>query len=133
MKVWCRRTRSRGSVSTTPMTTTMITTCAADRAEYLLRDMKEYIPDLIPTTEVLNLLLRCSINCSGLTRPGEGEGVKTEEEKAVRYSERSLSLLRDMESIKDQAKAKETAAAADDKGEGEEDYDDWDENAGKNI
>ena len=111
----------------------MITTCAADRSEFLLRDMKEYIPDLIPTTEVLNLLFRCSIKCSGLPQPGEWEGVKTEEEKAVRYSERYLSLLRDMESIKDQAKAKETAAAADDKGEGEEDYDDWDGNAGKNI
>ena len=59
--------------------------------------------------------------------------MKTEEEKAVRYSERYLFLIRDMESIKDQAKAKETAAEADDKGEGEEDYDDWDGNAGKNI
>ena len=38
-----------------------------------------------------------------------------------------------MESIKDQAKAKETAAAADDKGKGEEDYVDWDGNAGNNI
>ena len=41
----------------TTTTTTMIMTCAADRAESLLRDMKEYIPDLILTTEVLNLLL----------------------------------------------------------------------------
>ena len=42
--------------------TTMITTSAADRAESLLQDMKEYVPDLIPTTEVLNVLLRCYIN-----------------------------------------------------------------------
>ena len=46
---------SRGWVLKT--TTTMLTTCAADWAKYLLRDMKEYIPDLIPTTKVLNLLL----------------------------------------------------------------------------
>ena len=62
MKVWCRRTRSRGSVSTATTTTKMITTGAADRAESLLRDMKEYVPDLIPTTEVLDLLLRCYSN-----------------------------------------------------------------------
>ena len=74
MKVRCRRTRSRGSVSTTTTTnTTMtITTCTADRAESLLQDMKEYVPDLIPATEVLNLLLRCYSNCSGPPRPGEG-------------------------------------------------------------
>ena len=60
MKVWCRRTRSRGSILT--MTTAMITTFAANQAEFLLRDMKEYLPDLIPTTEVLNLLLRSYIN-----------------------------------------------------------------------
>ena len=88
MKVRCRRTRSRGSVSTTT-TTTMITTCAADRAESLLRDIKEYVPDLIPTTEVLNLLLRCYSNCSGPPRPGEGGGGETEEEeeKSVAYPE----------------------------------------------
>ena len=58
MKVWCRRTRSRGSVSTTTTTTTMITTCAAYWDKYLLQDLKEYVPDLIPMTKVLNLLLR---------------------------------------------------------------------------
>ena len=59
MKFWCRRARSRGSVSTTMNMTTMIETFAADRSEYLLCDMKEYVPDLIPTTGVLNLLLSC--------------------------------------------------------------------------
>ena len=43
----------------TTTTTTMIMTCAADRAESLPLDMKEYVPDVIPTTKVLNLLLRC--------------------------------------------------------------------------
>ena len=58
MKVWFRRTGSRGSVLITMTTTTMIMTCAADQAEYLLWDMKGYVPDLISTTEVLNLFLR---------------------------------------------------------------------------
>ena len=58
MKVRCRRTRSRVSVLPTTTTMTMITTCAANRAESILQDMKEYVPDLIPTDEVLNLLLR---------------------------------------------------------------------------
>ena len=57
MKVWYSRTRSRGSLLTTMTTTIMITTCAANQAESLLQDMKEYVPDLIPTTKVLNLLL----------------------------------------------------------------------------
>ena len=47
----------------------------------------------------------------------EGERKETEEEKAVRYPKRAVSLLRDMESIRDQAEVKETAAAADDEGE----------------
>ena len=38
-----------------------------------------------------------------------------------------------MESIRDQAKAKETAAAADDEGDEEEDNADWDGNFRKNI
>ena len=51
-----------------------------------------------------------------------------EEEKSVGYPERALSLIRDMESIRDQAEAEETVAAADDEG-GEEDNDnDWDGN-----
>ena len=58
MEVRCIRTRSRVSVSTTTNTATMIMTCAADRSKYLLRYMKEYVPDLILMTEVLNLLLR---------------------------------------------------------------------------
>ena len=65
MKVRCRRTRSRGSVLTTRTTRTMLTTCAADCAESLLRDMKDYLPDLILTTKVLNLLIRCYRNYSG--------------------------------------------------------------------
>ena len=72
MKVLCRRTRSRGLVLTTTTMTNIITTCTADRDESLLKDMKEYVPDLILTTEVVNLLLRCYSNCSGPTRPGEG-------------------------------------------------------------
>ena len=71
MKVWCRRTRSRGSVSTTTTTTTMITTCNTDQAESLLRDMKEYIQDLIPTTKVIKLFLRCYSNCWVTPLPGE--------------------------------------------------------------
>ena len=71
MKVCCRKTRSRGSVSTTT-TTTMITTSAADRAESLLRDMKEYVPDLIPTTNIINLLLRCCSNFLGPPPSGGG-------------------------------------------------------------
>ena len=75
MKVRCRRTRSRGSVSTTTTTAIMITICATDRDAYLLRDMKEYVPDLIPMTKVLNLLLRCYSNCSGIPQPwGGGDG-----------------------------------------------------------
>ena len=62
MKVLCIRTRSRGLVSTTPTTKTMITTCTTYRAESLLRYMKEYVPDLIPMNEVTNLLLMCYIN-----------------------------------------------------------------------
>ena len=46
-------------------TTTMITTCAADCAKSVLWDMKEYVPDLILTNEVINLLLRCYSNCLG--------------------------------------------------------------------
>ena len=65
MKVRRRRTRSRGSVLTTTTTTTMITTCAADQEKSFLRNMKEYVLDLIPMTEVLNLLLRCYINFWG--------------------------------------------------------------------
>ena len=56
------------------VTTNMITTCAADWAESLLQDIKEYVPDLIPTTEFLNLLFRCYSNFSGPHRPGEGKG-----------------------------------------------------------
>ena len=41
---------------------TMIMTCAVYWAKYLLQDIKEYVPDLIPTTGVLNLLLRCFRN-----------------------------------------------------------------------
>ena len=44
------------------------------------------------------------------------EGGETEEYKDVGYPKRDLSLLRDMESIKDQSEAEETAAAIDDKG-----------------
>ena len=39
---------------------------------------------------------------------------------------RALSLLRDMESIRDQAEAEETAAADDEEGEEEEEEDDND-------
>ena len=127
MKVRYRRTRSRGSVSTTTTTTTMITTCVADRFKYLLQTMKEYVPDLIPTTEVINLLLRCYSNCLGPTPPGEGGEGESEEDKSVGYLEKSLSLIRDMESIRDQAKAEETASEANAEG-GEEEDDDWDEN-----
>ena len=63
---------------------------------------------------------------------GRREG-GAEEEKSAGYPERSLSLLRDMESIRDQADAKETAAAANYEGGGEEDEDDWDGDVGKNI
>ena len=73
MKFWCRRTRSRGSVSATT-TTSMIITYAADRAEFLLWDMDQYVPDLIPTTDVLNLLIRCYINLLGPPCPGQGLG-----------------------------------------------------------
>ena len=62
MKVLCIRTMSRGLVSTTPTTTTMITTCTTYWAESLLQYMKEYVPDLILMTEVTNLLLMCYIN-----------------------------------------------------------------------
>ena len=62
MKVWFIKIGIRGLVSKTTTTTTTITTCAAYRAESLLWDMKEYVPDLIPTTEVLNLLRRCYRN-----------------------------------------------------------------------
>ena len=79
--------------------------------------MKEYIPELIPTTEVLDLLLRCYDNCSGPPQPGKWEGGETEEDKSVGYPERALSLIRYIESIRDQAKAEETATAADDEGE----------------
>ena len=48
---------------------------------------------------------------------GRREG-GAEEEKSAGYPERSLSLLRDMESIRDQAEAKETAAAANYEGGG---------------
>ena len=130
MKVWCRRTRSRRLVLTTTTTMSMITTCAADRSEFLLRDMKEYIPDLIPTTEVLNLLLRCYRNCPGPPQPGEGGGGETEEGKSIGYPEKAISLIRDMESIRDQDEAEETAAAADDEGEEDED---WDGIFGKSI
>ena len=133
MKVQCRRTSSRASVSTTTTTTTMITTCAADWGESLLRDMKEYVPDLIPETEVLNLLLRCYRDLSGPPRPGEVGGGGADEDKSVRYPERSLSLIRDMESIRDQAEAEETAAAVDDEGEDDEDDDNWDGKVGNNI
>ena len=114
-------------------TTTMITTCAVDRAESLLRDMKEYVPDLIPTTNIINLLLRCCSNFSGPPRLGEGGGGETEEEKSVGYPERALYLFRDMESIRDQAEAEETAAAVDDEGEEDEDDDNWDGKVGNNI
>ena len=67
-------------------------------------------------TEVLNLLLRCYSNCSGIPQPWGGE---TEEEKSAGYPERALPLLRDMELIRDQTKAKETVVEADDKGEEE--------------
>ena len=135
MKFRCRRTRSRGSVSTTTTTSTMIKTCAANWDKYLLWDMKEYVPDLIPMTEILNLLLRCYRNCSGPPQPGEGKGGETEEEKSVGYPKRTLSLIRDMESIRDQSEAEENAAVADDEREEEEeeDDDDLDGNVGKNI
>ena len=63
------------------------------------------------------------------------EGGETEEYKDVGYPKRALSLLRDMESIKDQSEAEETVAVIDDKGEGgeEDDDDNWDGNFGKNI
>ena len=82
--------------------------------------MKEYVPYLIPTTKVLNLLLRCYSNFSGPPRRVEvgGEGGDTEEDKSVGYPERALSLLRDMVSIRYQAKAKKTMAEADDEGGG---------------
>ena len=98
MKFQCRITRSRGLVSKTTTTTTMIMTCAANRDESLLRYIREYVPDLIPTTKVLNLLIRCYSNFLGPPRPGEGggEGGDTEEDKAVGYPKRDLSLIRDM-------------------------------------
>ena len=68
MKFHCRRTRSRGLVSTTT-TMTMIMTCAVYWAKYLLQDIKEYVPDLIPTTGVLNLLRRCFRNWLEAPRP----------------------------------------------------------------
>ena len=52
------------------------------------------------------------------------EGGETEEYKDVGYPKRALSLLRDMESIKDQSEAEETVAVIDDKGEGGEEDDD---------
>ena len=55
-----------------------------------------------------------------------------EEEKAFGYPERAFYLIRDMESIRDQAEDKETVAADDDKGE-EEDNGDWDGDVRKNI
>ena len=135
MKFRCRRTRSRVLVSTTTTTTTMIMTCAANRDESLLRYIREYVPDLIPTTKVLNLLIRCYSNFLGPPRPGEGGGGDTEEQKPVGYLERALSLPRDMKLIRDQADSKETSAAANDKEEEEEDTDndDWDGNVGKTI
>ena len=45
--------------------TIMITTCAADCADSVLWDMKEYVPDLILTNKVINLPLRCYIKCLG--------------------------------------------------------------------
>ena len=42
------------------------------RRRSLLGDMKEYVLDLIPMTEVLNLLIRFYSNFSGPARPGEG-------------------------------------------------------------
>ena len=114
-------------------TTTMITTCAANWSESILQDMKEYVPDLITTTKVLNLLLGCYRNCSGPPRLGEGERGETEEEKAAGYPERALSLLRDIKSIRDRAEADETVAAADDEGKEEEEDDDWVGNFGKNT
>ena len=50
-----------------------------------------------------------------------GGGEETEEEKSIGYPERALSLLRDVESIRDQAEDEDTAAADDDKGKEEED------------
>ena len=99
------------------MTTTTITTCAADQAESLLWNMKEYLLYLILTTKVLNLLLRCYRNYSVPPQPGEG-GRETEEDKFVRYPKRALYLLRDMKSIRDQAKVEETGATACDDGGG---------------
>ena len=53
-------------------------------------------------------------------------------EKSVEYPERAFSLLRDMESIRYQAEAEETAA--DDEGGEEEDEDDyWDGKFVNNI
>ena len=74
----------------------MITTCAADWAESIRRDMKEYVPELILTTEVLNLLLMCYSNYSGPPQPGEGVGGEKQEEKFFGYPEKALSLLRYM-------------------------------------
>ena len=74
MKIRCRRPKSRGSVSTTTTTTTMITTCAANQAKSLLHDMKDNLPDLILTTEVLNLLLRWYSNCLGPPLTGKEGG-----------------------------------------------------------
>ena len=74
------------------------------------------VPD--PLTGVLNLLLRCYSNLLGPPQPGLGGGGETEKEKSVGYPERALSLIRDMESIGDQAKSEDIAAAANSKGGG---------------
>ena len=66
---------------------------------------------------------------------GRGRG-DTEEEKYFGYPDRALSLLRDMEPIRYQAEADDTAAAAYDGGEEEdkeEDENDWDGNVRKNT
>ena len=56
------------------------------------------------------------------TSPTRGRGGgETEEEKYFGYPVRALSLLRDMESIRDQDSSEETAAAADEKVKEEED------------